>query len=382
MACSALTFRRRFCDDAQMPGYPARLEGTTHRRGAIAALALLTLAACDPFGTQFADSEPAVLYRSAQPVAAPEAVPERIRVMTWNIKFGAGRSRFTYDCGGTRSQMTRSEVIRNLEALANRIRTEAPDLVLLQEVDTARSRRAAYLDQVQYLLDRSGLTYAAYASQWKARYVPSEGIGPVDSGNAVFSRWPVVKASRHALPLQKAQSWLERYFYLKRNLLEVHLAVPSIPKLAVVATHSEAYSRDGTKKKHLQALKTLLDELSAGGNLVIGGGDLNSLPPGSPQCRGFAEEVGCEAARFPPDDYCGEESWLTPLYGAYRPDVAPAAFARSPDQWYTFVGDQHFPLNRKLDHLFASRDWTKVRVLQDAILLSDHVPVVADLSLR
>ena len=38
-----------------------------------------------------------------------------------------------------------------------------------------------------------------------------------------------------------------------------------------------------------------------------------------------------------------------------------------------------FPLNRKLDHLFTNRAWApgSVRVMQDAVLLSDHVPLVA-----
>jgi endonuclease/exonuclease/phosphatase family metal-dependent hydrolase len=43
------------------------------------------------------------------------------------------------------------------------------------------------------------------------------------------------------------------------------------------------------------------------------------------------------------------------------------------------VGDEAYPLNRKLDHLFTNRRWApgSVQVLQDALLLSDHVPVVA-----
>ena len=64
---------------------------------------------------------------------------------------------------------------------------------------------------------------------------------------------------------------------------------------------------------------------------------------------------------------------------SYVPDVTPAAFGADPGPWYTFVGDEAFPLNRKLDHLFTNRSWAPgtVQVLQDAVLLSDHVPVVA-----
>ncbi len=351
-----------------------------------AALALLGLAACDPLHTGFAPVEPAVRYRSAVPpgpgAAGPAAAaPGRIKVMTWNLKFGAARVRFFFECRGTRTRLTGAEVKANLDAIAARIRAEAPDVVLLQEVDTGKSRRVAYLDEVQYLLDRSGLPFAAYASQWKADWVPSDDIGPVDSGNVVMSRWPILRATRHALPLQTDRWWLERYFYLKRNLLEVHLAVPGVRDLAVVATHAEAFSKDGTKRKHLEALQALMDRLAAGGALVIGGGDLNAIPPGSPACRAFPEDAGCTSTRFPPDDYCGEEPWLAPLQAAYRPDVPPAEFAARPGPWLTFTGDEHFPPNRKIDHLFTSGRWAGARVLQDAVMLSDHVPVVAELEL-
>jgi endonuclease/exonuclease/phosphatase family metal-dependent hydrolase len=345
---------------------------------AVTALALAALAACDPFNTGFQETERAVLYRASRP--GPEPAPAGpIRVVTWNVKYGGARLRFFWECRGTRVLMTEAEVDGNLAALAQYLRALAPDLVLLQEVDTGGSKRAAYVDQVQRLLDGSGLNYAAYASQWKADYIPSDGQGPIDSGNAVLSRWPISSATRHALPLQTDISSLERYFYLKRNLLEVHLAIPGVGEVAVVDLHAEAFSQDGTKKKHLEAFKALLDDLAARGLPVLGGGDLNSIPPTSPVRENFPEDAACTDGRFAPDSYVGEETWLDPLYAAYRPDVTPAAFGADPGPWFTFVGDEAYPLNRKLDHLFTNRAWTpgSVGVLQDALLLSDHVPLVA-----
>jgi endonuclease/exonuclease/phosphatase family metal-dependent hydrolase len=345
---------------------------------AVAAVALAALSACDPFNTGFEDTEQAVLYRASQP--GPEPAPAGpLRVVTWNVKYGGARLRFFWECRGARVLMTEAEVRGDVAALAGYLKALAPDLVLLQEVDTAASKRSAYLDQVQLLLDGSGLNYAAYASQWKADYIPSDGQGPIDSGNAVLSRWPITSATRHALPLQIDISSLERYFYLKRNLLEVHLAVPGVGELAVVDLHAEAFSQDGTKKKHLDLFKALLDDLSARGLPVLGGGDLNAIPPTSPVRSGFPEDAACSDGRFEPDSYVGEETWLDPLYAAYTPDVTPAGFGADPAPWYTFVGDEAYPLNRKLDHLFTNRGWApgSVRVAQDAVLLSDHVPLVA-----
>ena len=354
----------------------ARFAGLT--AAALALTALAGLPACDPFNTGFEDTEQAVLYRASVP--GPEPAPSGpLRVVTWNVKFGGARLRFFWECRGTRVLMTEAEVRGNVTALAAYLKALDPDLVLLQEVDTAGSKRAAYVDEVQLLLDGSGLNYAAYASQWKADYIPSDGQGPIDSGNAVLSRWPITSATRHALPLQTDISSLERYFYLKRNLLEVHLGVPGLGELAVVATHAEAFSKDGTKKKHLDLLKALLDDLSARGLPVLGGGDLNEIPSTSPVRENFPEDANCTDARFEPDSYVGEETWLDPLYAAYVPDVTPAVFGADPGPWYTFVGDEAYPLNRKLDHLFTNRAWApgSVQVMQDAVLLSDHVPVVA-----
>jgi endonuclease/exonuclease/phosphatase family metal-dependent hydrolase len=344
---------------------------------AAAALSLAALVACDPFNTSFHDTEQAVLYRASRP--GPEPAPSGpLRVVTWNVKYGGARLRFFWECRGTRVLMTEAEVRGDVAALAGYLLALAPDVVFLQEVDTAGSKRSAYVDQVQLLLDGSGLNYAAYASQWKADYVPSDGEGPIDSGNAVLSRWPITSAIRHALPLQTDISPVERYFYLKRNMLEVHLAVPAVGEVAVVDLHAEAFSKDGTKKKHLDLFKALLDDLSARGLPVLGGGDLNSIPPTSPVREKFPEDAACTDGRFEPDSYVGEETWLDPLYAAYTPDVTPAAFGADPGPWYTFVGDEAFPLNRKLDHLFTNRAWApgSVQVRQDAVLLSDHVPLV------
>jgi len=351
-------------------------------------LLALLLASCDPFHAGFADLEPAAIYRNAAAPSGP-APGARIKVMTWNVKFGGARLRFFWECDGTRTLMTAGEVNANLDGLAERIRRYDPDVVLLQEVDTGGSKRAAYVDEVDGLLRRTGLGWAAYASQWRADYVPSDGLGPIDSGNAVLSRWPITAATRHALPLRTDVGALERYFYLRRNVLEVRIDVPGVGEIAIADVHAEAFSSDGTKRRHLDRFKEILDGLSGAGLLVIGGGDLNAIPPGSPVREGFPEDQGCTGGRFDPDRYTGEETWLDALYAAYEPDVLPGVFAADPDPWYTFVGDERFPLNRKLDHLFTNGRWAPgtAGVLQDrsvppgqtpAYLLSDHVPVVAE----
>jgi len=304
--------------------------------------------------------------------------------MTYNVKYGGARLRFFWECDGSRYLMTEAEVKRNVDALAARILLEAPDVVLLQEVDTWRSKRVAYVDQVQRILDRVGLNYGAYASQWKADYVPTDGLGPVDSGNAILSRWPITKAERHALALQTGISALERYFYLKRNVLEARLDVPGVGEVAVLNLHAEAFGDDGTKEKHVAAFEDLFARIDGEGIPLVGGGDFNALPPGSDLREHFPEDAGCTGGRFESDAYVGEELLLRPLFDAYAADSPPDACTWAvPTQDLsrcTYVGKETFALDRKLDHLFTNGTFAPATaagtVLQDAILLSDHVPVV------
>lgn len=350
------------------------------RIGTAAALAALALGGCDWFHTRFRSIEEAERYRASAPSPAP-APAGSIRVMTWNVKYGGARLRFFFECGGTRTLLTEDEVRGNVAAVAERIRAWGPDIVLLQEVDTRRSKRAAYLDEVQMILDGAGLNWGAYAADWRADFVPSDGIGPVDSGNAVLSRWPIAEARRIALALSDRQDVLERYFYIKHNALEVRVEVPGLGDLWVVNVHAESFAEMGTKQRHLDQFTAILAGHAAQGHRLVGGGDLNAIPPTSPVCARFPEDVACGDGRFTPDDYCGEGAWLDGLYARFTPDVTPAAFGADPGPWYTFVGDERFPLNRKLDHLFTSGTWLGAAVLQDAILLSDHVPLVAELQI-
>jgi len=128
----------------------------------------LFLFSCDPLVTTFDDVEDAVLYEAKNSTTAP--VPgATIKIMTWNIRFGIGRLPFFGDSCGERSIFTESEVMDALESIANKINELDPDIIVMQEVDR-ESKRTAYIDQVQWLLDNTDLNYGAYASMWQAGY--------------------------------------------------------------------------------------------------------------------------------------------------------------------------------------------------------------------
>lgn len=338
--------------------------------------------ACDPFHTEFAPIEPARVYRADRSVRLPQP-KQSLVVMTYNIKFGGGRIDFFFDCHGDRVLMTEAEVRHNIDQIAAKIRQVDPDVVFLQEVDI-NSKRSAFVDELQLLLDQTQLGFAVYASQWRADFVPSDGLGPVESGNAIASKYPLHDGTRIALPLRSDQSGLERYFYLRRNLLTATLDEAALgAPLYLVATHTAAYSQDGTKLRHIEHFERALSKAASRG-LALGGGDLNTLPPGSSQRSGFADSA-CEG-EFEADDYSEEGTWLDTLYEQFNSAIPLADYQADNSSYFTHTTDGRGFWNRKLDYLFSNAPLSDGLVHQSferggmsTMPLSDHAPVTATL---
>lgn len=358
-------------------------------RGLIACASVLLLGACDPFNTSFEDIEPARDYTASE-VVTPPANPTSLVVMNWNVKFGAGRIDFFFDCHGDRAIMSEDEVTTNLDGLAAKIKQVNPDVLMIQEVD-ALSKRGAYIDQVQYLLDATDLNYAVYASQWKADYVPSDGVGPVDSGTAILSKYPLVDAERIALPLIGEQDAITQYFYLKRHMLRARVDLEGKDDVYVINVHTAAYSTDSTKRDQIDLFKAEIDALDARGMQVLAGGDLNALPPQTEQISGFVDFVCEEGGEYDADDYSHEVGWLDDLYASYTPAISLDDYAADNAAYFTHTTDKDGYWNRKLDYLFTNGSFADGSALThqdvmnggvETMPLSDHAPITVTWELK
>jgi endonuclease/exonuclease/phosphatase family metal-dependent hydrolase len=357
---------------------------------AVVEMALLPMLACDPFDAEFEDVEDAIHYRAADIEPAPERV-DRVEVMTYNIKFGGGRITFFFECGGERVLMEEDEVVENMEGLAHKLEVADPDVVILQEIDI-NSKRAAFVDQVQWLLDHTSYNYGVYASQWRADHVPSDGIGAVDSGTAILTRWPISQAERLALPLIGDQDALTQYFYLKRNILRARIDIPGTDGLWVLGTHLAAFSQDGTKKRQLDRLLAELDRLSERGELVVAGGDLNTVPPRSEKRQDFIDACEEEVEEeFEGDDFTDEIGWLDPFYERYTPAVSLDEYEENNEAYFTYTGKPEVGWARKLDYIFTNATIVDGSTIThqgpqtggvETLSLSDHAPVSTVLELR
>ena len=100
---------------------------------------MLLVWSCEPLATGFDEIENAQYYyaNSIKPVADTFNI---IKVMTWNMRFGAGRIPWFGDACGDRVILTGDEVRSSLQAITDRINLVKPDILLIQEVDLKSKR--------------------------------------------------------------------------------------------------------------------------------------------------------------------------------------------------------------------------------------------------
>ena len=256
--------------------------------------------------------------------------------------------------------------------------------MLLQEVDTD-SKRSAYVDQVQWLLDNTAMNYGVYASMWEVQFVPSDGLGRINTGNAILSRWPLSEAERIQLSLRGDQDNLTKAFYVRRNVLRAKVNYPGSLFWAV-DIHASAFSNDDTKQKQYVEFKEVLDELDTQGEYFVAGGDLNQLPPGAVK-NNYCDNDRCPSESTEDDEGCdfsNETTWISALFDSYVPAVSLVNYLQDENSYFTHASnhdasDERYQWNRKLDYLFTNTNWVVLSAVthQDAVLESDHVAVAA-----
>jgi endonuclease/exonuclease/phosphatase family metal-dependent hydrolase len=344
----------------------------------------LLFSTCEPLVEKFDEEMPCQYYQANQQTATPP-VGNDLLVMTWNVRFGIGKAWWFGDSCGDRVILSADEVLPNLEKIAEWINTIRPDIVLLQEVDID-AKRSAYIDQMQYLLDHTYLNYGVYASNWKAQYIPSDGLGRMDEGNAILAPWPLDDATRFQLPLRNDLDDLTRYFYVRENVLQARVNIPGVDNLYAVCTHLAAFSTDDTKQRQMDEFVQRLQALDQAGKFFVAGGDLNLLPPNATKTD-YCLEKACSDEHFhgPNDNpfhrdganYGPEITWLNPLYEQFIPALPLDDYQANESLYFTNT-QLDSTWDSTLDHLFSNQSWVLLsnNAHQEAFV-SDHCPVTA-----
>jgi endonuclease/exonuclease/phosphatase family metal-dependent hydrolase len=305
--------------------------------------------------------------------------------MTWNIRFGIGRTPWFGDACGNNVVFAKDDVMPHLQAIVDKINQIRPDILMLQEVDV-NSKRTEYTDELQYILDNTYFNYAAYVPEWQSQYIPSDGLGRMDMGLAILSLWPINDAKRIQLALRTDQSSIEVYFYLRSCIITGKINVPGFKEISVLNMHASAFATDDTKEKHYKQFKEELDKINDAGGFLLAGGDFNTLPPGSDKTDYCLEDM-CPGESFHAEgddpmhkagsDYTPEQNWLLPIYNSYNCAVPLSGYQANQSAFFTHTTRPDQTFDRTLDYLFTNLHWVAGSTVthQDAFSESDHAPV-------
>lgn len=312
--------------------------------------------------------------KQAQPLSRKKG---KIRLLSWNIQYSASRNyHFFYD-GGKAVYPSKQDVEATIQAVAGVVKKINPDVMLWQEVDR-NSSRTYNIDQLKRYLAATPYPCWAAASYHKSRYVPTpshQHMKQVDMQLAVFSRFPLQNATRHALP-QLNESFLRKAFNLKRAVLEVHIPLAEGGSLVLFDTHFSAFSfNDGTMDKQVQKLHELLQQAEKSGNPWVVVGDMNLLPPGIDP-----KTLGEEAKYYP----TANKNPIDLLFKTWKPGVSLADYQKNPAQYNTYLPFGAKQADRWIDHAFAGSKVkiVKYEVLREYAPISDHLPILIEIELQ
>jgi endonuclease/exonuclease/phosphatase family metal-dependent hydrolase len=322
----------------------------------------------------------------------PAPLDGTLRVLSYNIKFGGGRTDFFWDGWGDENRIEAAEVEANLGRVVDLLAEVDADIVLLQEVDED-SRRTSHVAQTSWLLERTPYNYAAWVPNWDVAWVPQEGLGEVTMGQTVLSKYEITRNTRIDQPQAEANSALVNWFYLHRAIQVTEVALPDVGPVTVVNVHPDAYSSDGTKKLHLEQIYDVASDVD--GALVIGG-DFNEVPPGTQELDDFADDSPNldEGNGVSSVTYTEEETeWMRPFFETWNTetplDLYEFADVATQSRFYTHSLTDTVLWTQKLDYLFGTFERAGGYVLQlpgdgdppiasEPMAMSDHCPVVAD----
>ncbi len=314
---------------------------------------------------------------------APKLRPgQRLKVLSWNVQFLAGRpnNNFFFD-GGNDAWPSLQTVSANAEAVADIIRQEDPDIVLLQELDDGADR-THFRDQLQMVLNLLPHDYAQHTSTfyWFADFVPhSELLGGVGMKMSIISKYRLAEAKRYALPAITSDDILARQYNLKRAIQSIHLPIEGGGKLNVLNTHLSAYAQGSdTMLRQVAMVDRVLGEVGALGEPALLGGDFNLLPADSAY-----QHLDANSRKY----YNMDGTEITPLLERYGsvPSL-PETLGDDRESWFTHIAnDNHSEKpDKTIDYIFYTGKLTLnehyVRS-SDTLRISDHLPVVASFTL-
>lgn len=275
---------------------------------------------------------PLLLFFSLLLLAGCRATPRdgapgelRVRVLTYNVLGGRN-----------------TDGARDLGRLAAVIEALDPDVVALQEVDRGTGR----LNGVDLPAELERLTGLRHAFGRAMEYDGGE------YGEAILSRFPILDITNHALPYREGSE--------PRTALAATIQIPGTDQTFVfIGTHLDHQRDPADRLAQARALNDLLDQYA--GRPLLLAGDLNAVPESEPMQILRAEWT---------------DAWPEDAEGRSFP-------ADAPDRRIDYV--LYRPAERwRVENTYRGLDVNRADTAWRALLnlASDHLPVVAEVTLR
>lgn len=317
-----------------------------------------------------------VVYNAPNAISAP--LGKELKVLSWNIQYLAGKNYvFFYDLwagDGKDDKPSKTDIDATLLETARVIKSENPDIILLQELDN-NAERTYSENQLQRLLELIGSEYTSYSASyyWKAGFVPHPRVmGKVGMQLAVISKYKINSSIRHQLPLMP-DNFIIQQFNFKRAILESHIALENNKELVVLTTHLDAFAQgNDTMEKQVAKTASILDSLDNAKLAWLISGDFNLLAPG----RQYNDLPAGQQRYFK------TESELAPFFTKYQ--AFPSLEQVNGDTRATFYS--HFPNDpeakgpdRTIDFIFSGKNSTISNGYirnADTLKISDHLPLI------
>ena len=259
-----------------------------------------------------------LLENDDHPLIEP-AVETPYCIVSYNIGFGAYSDDYGFFMdGGTESRARSAEaVLANIGGAMDTLGECAPDLMLIQEVDTDGTR-SYHIDESELLLEDLTTRFAEtalyydFAENYDSPYLMypfSSPHGANKAGIMTFSAFPIDSALRRSLPIETG---FTKLLDLDRCYSVSRIPVDGGGELVLYNLHLSAYTSDGTIAT--EQLRMLLEDMQGEyetGNWCIAGGDFNKdLLGNSADYFGASDKEYTWAQPIPPETFDGVEIQL------------------------------------------------------------------------
>lgn len=297
------------------------------------------------------------------------------KVLSWNVQYMAGKNYvFFYDewdGSGPDVRPSSEDIAATFKRVAEIIKNENPDIILLQEMDF-NAKRTDYMDQMAELLKLLPPEYTSYSDSfyWKGAFVPHPKImGRVGMKLSVISKYKITDAVRYQLPLMP-NNYIVENLQFKRAILETVFPVKDGENISMMSTHLDAFAQGSdTMQRQVQYISDLLAGMNSKKRDWVIAGDFNLLPPGN-------------SYDFLPDDekpYFQKESEMKVLYEKFSVLPALAEMSKNRNAYFTHFANYNKEADRTIDYVIHS-DKVKVKDFyvrsEDTKDISDHFPVI------